>query len=529
MRCISSNVITNLPNVAFDVNFKQYSGYLNAGGDGNWKSFYWLLESQSDNSTDDPLLVWFSGGPGTSTVFLAFYEFGPFFVSRDGDGLNENVFAWNKYSNLLIIDAPIGVGFSHDTRNFSNYATDDDITAIQNLNALKDFFQTDHPEYRQREWFIGGVSYGGVYVPTLVERILQSIGTNQFPNTKLQGFALGNPSINQSININTVMLWHAYHGTIGIGKWKEMRSSCCGSAPAEECDFFQHISLTTNSSNKYLGNRGLEAKDECGRLVIDTLNGPQSRDYYQDCYLDESDYATQNYDGGTKQSAYPLNYDSTDNQWGYTCWAPKKIERYLNKIEVQKALNVHGDWIESGSTWKIYNPQMLLDYNPTLYTSNLFKQIFDHLNEFQGKVAKNFRILVYHGDLDTICNFLGGAQYMEKVAEENSFVAGQRVAWKFRNQVAGFSQRYDKTIGVGNRLSIDVLTVKGGLHTAARERPGPCLQMITNFLRGSANYSSSRNFDACPSQRGNLNSAALKIVHIPMLTLFAIFCILLVQ
>lgn len=35
------DLIKNLPNVTFDVKFKQYSGYLNAGNGGKWKFFYW--------------------------------------------------------------------------------------------------------------------------------------------------------------------------------------------------------------------------------------------------------------------------------------------------------------------------------------------------------------------------------------------------------------------------------------------------------------------------------------------------------
>lgn len=35
------DLIKALPNITFNVAFKQYSGYLNAGNNGKWKFFYW--------------------------------------------------------------------------------------------------------------------------------------------------------------------------------------------------------------------------------------------------------------------------------------------------------------------------------------------------------------------------------------------------------------------------------------------------------------------------------------------------------
>lgn len=37
------DLIKSLPGVDFEVKFKQYSGYLNAGNNGNWKFFYWSV------------------------------------------------------------------------------------------------------------------------------------------------------------------------------------------------------------------------------------------------------------------------------------------------------------------------------------------------------------------------------------------------------------------------------------------------------------------------------------------------------
>ncbi|KAM3715661.1 Lysosomal protective protein, partial [Dirofilaria immitis] len=102
--------IFDLPGLTYTINFNQYSGHLNAS-EGNYLH-YWLVESQNDPRTD-PLIIWFNGGPGCSTLVGLFVENGPFHSNRDGITLFENVFSWNKLANVLYIDSPRQVGFSY--------------------------------------------------------------------------------------------------------------------------------------------------------------------------------------------------------------------------------------------------------------------------------------------------------------------------------------------------------------------------------------------------------------------------------
>lgn len=72
----------------------------------------------------------------------------------------------------------------------------------QNHDALLDFFARVHPKYASRRWFITGYakrlllsvcsgwgfssSYAGIYIPTVVQRLLRSIAAVRFPNPRLQ-------------------------------------------------------------------------------------------------------------------------------------------------------------------------------------------------------------------------------------------------------------------------------------------------------------------------------------------------------
>ncbi|RCN39171.1 serine carboxypeptidase [Ancylostoma caninum] len=102
-----------------------------------------LTESRSSPG-DDPLVVWFNGGPGCSSVAGLFEELGPFYVNFDGSSLYENVYAWNTKANVLYLESPIGVGFSYDTTHDYYTTANDDQTAAQNYAALKDFFNRFH-------------------------------------------------------------------------------------------------------------------------------------------------------------------------------------------------------------------------------------------------------------------------------------------------------------------------------------------------------------------------------------------------
>mmetsp|Transcript_17875 Transcript_17875/g.20657 ORF Transcript_17875/g.20657 Transcript_17875/m.20657 type:complete len:89 (+) Transcript_17875:17-283(+) len=55
-------------------NFTSYSGYIPI--DNKNKFHYVLVESQNKPETD-PLLVWFTGGPGCSSMLAMFMENGP--------------------------------------------------------------------------------------------------------------------------------------------------------------------------------------------------------------------------------------------------------------------------------------------------------------------------------------------------------------------------------------------------------------------------------------------------------------------
>jgi carboxypeptidase C (cathepsin A) len=64
-------------------------------------------------------------GPGCSSVGGGMLsELGPFYPTPDGAHLKQNPYSWNKFSNLLFLESPAGVGFSYSNTT-SDYVTGD--------------------------------------------------------------------------------------------------------------------------------------------------------------------------------------------------------------------------------------------------------------------------------------------------------------------------------------------------------------------------------------------------------------------
>jgi len=91
--------------------------------------------------------------------------------------MRSNPDAWNTFASVVYIEAPAGVGYSYSSDG--NTTTNDDLTAQENYEGVKKFFEL-HPTFRNHSTFIMGESYGGVYVPTLTAKIVD--GQKNFSN-----------------------------------------------------------------------------------------------------------------------------------------------------------------------------------------------------------------------------------------------------------------------------------------------------------------------------------------------------------
>ena len=205
--------MTSLPEMGTFDKYGAFSGYLDIP-DTSKKIHYLFFEAQND-SANAPVLIWFNGGPGCSSMLGFMQENGPFRLESGGSKFHEDAYSWNKETNILYIEQPAGVGYSY-CEGVKDCAFDDHKSGKDNLTSVLEWYKL-FPEFEKNELYISGESYGGVYVPYLAHYIVKHNEENADdkdafkPN--LKGFAVGNGVTNWKYDTTAAFVdmsyWHS--------------------------------------------------------------------------------------------------------------------------------------------------------------------------------------------------------------------------------------------------------------------------------------------------------------------------------
>ncbi|TRM57134.1 Alpha/Beta hydrolase protein [Schizophyllum amplum] len=142
----------------------QMSGYIDIGT--NMSMWFWFFESR-DSPETAPFTLWLNGGPGCSSMIGLFQENGPCLVNEDGNSTYINPYSWNNISNAVIyIDQPIGTGFSYGSTDAVNSTFS---AAPFFWKAFQVLFESEEfSKFESREFIFATESYGGHYGPAFV-------------------------------------------------------------------------------------------------------------------------------------------------------------------------------------------------------------------------------------------------------------------------------------------------------------------------------------------------------------------------
>ena len=205
----SHRVTTNMPSCPFYENM--FSGYLDVGGG---KSHHYVYVESAGNPETDPLLVWFNGGPGCSSMHGFIGELGPcVFMEDSSTAPEDNKFSWHHNASVVFMESPAGVGFNKFDGDFE---FTDENSSIDNLNALLALYK-GFPELKKLDLYLTGESYAGLYVPWLSYRILDHNRDTSDPDTKinLAGITIGNAVTNWEFDTVPAMVDMIFaHGLI---------------------------------------------------------------------------------------------------------------------------------------------------------------------------------------------------------------------------------------------------------------------------------------------------------------------------
>ncbi|KAI1327904.1 Alpha/Beta hydrolase protein [Xylariaceae sp. FL0255] len=334
---------------------KQYSGYLD--DEANDKHlFYWFFESRNDPK-NDPVILWLNGGPGCSSMMGLFMELGPSSVNKDGS-LKYNDYSWNSNASVIFLDQPVNVGYSYSGNPVYNT-----IAASKDIYALLTLFFEQFPEYSTQDFHITGESYAGHYIPVFASEIL----SHKNRNINLKSIAIGNGL------------------TDPYTQYAEYRPMACGEGgysavlDQSECQSMDNAlprcqSLLSNCYQSESAWSCVPATIYCNNAMI----GPYQR---------------------TGQNVYDIREQCKDQ--ANLCYPETAyIASYLRQKKVMQAVGAEVDDYESCNT----------DINRNFVFQGDWGKPFHHL---VPDIIKQIPVLVYAGDADYICNWLGNLAWSE--------------------------------------------------------------------------------------------------------------------
>lgn len=395
-----------------------HAGYYRLPHTKDARMFYFFFESRS--SQNDPVVIWLTGGPGCSSELAVFYENGPFNIA-DNMSLVWNDFGWDKVSNLIYVDQPIGTGFSYSS-------DDDDIRHDERgvSNDLYDFLQAffkAHPQYVNNDFYITGESYAGHYIPAFASRVHQGNKNKEGIQINLKGFAIGNGLTNPEIQYKAYTDYALDMRLIKQSDYNVIDKSY------PKCQ--QAIKLCGTDG----GSACMAAYLVCTSIFNKIMNVVGNKNYY----------------------------DVRKTCDGDLCYDFSNMENLLNDEKVKHALGV-GD-IEFVSCSSTVYQAMQLDW-----MRNLEAGIHPLLED-------GIKLLVYAGEYDLICNWLGNSRWVHAMewSGQKDFGAARSVPFIVDGEEKGIEK---------NHGPLTFLRVHDAGHMVPMDQPKAALEMLQRWMQG---------------------------------------------
>ncbi|KAF9654418.1 serine carboxypeptidase [Thelephora ganbajun] len=372
-----------------DPSVRQYSGYMDITSGKHL--FFWFFESRNAPDTAD-FIYWTNGGPGCSSSTGLLLELGPCRLTEDGVNVTRNEYSWNTNSHILFLDQPVNVGFSYSD---DGSRVDHSTTAGGDVYVFFQLFFARFPEYASAPFHIASESYGGTYAPHAASIF----------HTKNKELAL--TPIHRLMRINLASVILANGLTDPLEQLATVRDYAChGPYRILDPDGKQCSSMKIGSA-------------VCERLVracyrFPTRAGCLSTAYY--CY-------SQLYTPMEKTglNLYDVRKKCNVPEYGPECFPEIGwLGSWMNGEDVKRSLGVDPTLTFEACKADVSNEFAL--QADAMQNSALL--LTDLVNE-------GVRLLVYAGNADAICNYMGNERWVSKFANvyHEEFVASEAKPW----------------------------------------------------------------------------------------------------
>jgi len=380
----------------------QASGYADlTATDSMW---FWFFAARNNNS-NAPLAIWLNGGPGSSSMIGLLQELGPCRINTDQRTVSLNPFSWSNTANMLFIDQPIGVGFSHGNASVGTTAQ----AAAAVWKMLQIFFNDPKFSiYQSRDFAIWTESYGGHYGPDFAAFFLSQNAainagtiTGKIINLKVLGVGDGlTDPLNQYPGYISYAASNPYHPLVSAKTISAANSSFFKSGGCQSQIQACYASNGTNTRSCS------GAQSFCNNNILSPLAG--------------------------KFDVYDVRAPSDDPY-------PPDITTYLRLSSVTSKIGAEQTWTQS---------------NDQIYSN--FASTGDWMHNSAPKletvINAGVRTIVYDGDADYILNFNGVEAYVNKLQTQFSSIFN---AAPFQNYtVAGHQAGIFKNAGTFSYVRI---------------------------------------------------------------------------
>ncbi|TKY89599.1 hypothetical protein EX895_001384 [Sporisorium graminicola] len=399
-----------------DANVKSFSGYVDVEDDEH--IFFWFFETRNGKPQDAPLTVWINGGPGSSSMIGLFQELGPCSVDSNGTVVN-NPYAWNNASNMIFIDQPATTGFSYtklvpgyvDPNSGSLVVLPDEtcpeyakgygtcgtysapnvtLTANSTESAAKNFYRTlqgfmgAFPQYAREDFHFATESYGGHYGPVFnkyIEEQNARSGDSRAHKIKLKSVMIGNGWYSPEVQYAAY-----YNYTVSPGNTYDYRPF--------------------NTSVEEMMYNNMFGRGNC----LDQIRDCYATGTNQVCSTADS-FCANNVEAILDNYANRDEYDIRElspDPFPYSFYVD-----YLNTAAVQTAIGAYQNFSESSST-----------------VSDAFGNTGDDgreegtIEDVRALLDQGVQVVMYAGDADYNCNWLGGEVVAEQVQHKGFDQAG---------------------------------------------------------------------------------------------------------
>mmetsp|Transcript_17843 Transcript_17843/g.21674 ORF Transcript_17843/g.21674 Transcript_17843/m.21674 type:complete len:550 (-) Transcript_17843:123-1772(-) len=407
-----------------DPNVRQIAGYFKLG-DQNKNYFFWFFESRGNPSTD-PVVLWMTGGPGCSSAIALFAENGPCKVNEDGTDTELNPYSWNEHANMIFIDQPAGTGFSYGTHDKN------EVSVANDMYLFLTEFMDKYRAYASNKFFIFGESYAGHYVPATAHRVWKGNEEKERTHINLAGVSVGNGLTNPTEQYQ----WYAkmaYNSTTAPSRVTYSTYLAMQAATPVCVKLIEKCNVGSNTTHGY----------SC-LAALNFCNGALFSPYAA------SGYNT--YDMRIKCEVPGLCYDFSN------------IQKYLSSQKVLNYLN-----IPSNIHWQ--------NCDPGVHADLMGDWMKEYENQIPDLLHAGIPVLIYAGDVDYVCNWLGNQAWVRKLKWKGhcQYNSAKEAEWLVDGKPAGKAQSFG---------GLTFLQVYQAGHMVPMDQPKVALEMLSGFVEG---------------------------------------------